>query len=255
MSDGGLSFVEGGSGGRPMVFIHGWSCNRSHMRGLFEHFAASRRVLAPDLPGHGETPLRDVPATFTGFSRALAQFCSDHDLRNATLVGHSMGGVLAIHAAGMCPDRIAHVVNLDGALPLRPEALAAYADLFAEIRRDGFRAVVERFVRKAFFLPEEAGAEADAIVASMVSSDEDVAIQLLGQFPAIDAAAALGACRAPVLYVGSSHPRFDESAVERLRPDIWIARAAVSGHFVQVFALPQVAAMIEQFLGGCPPGV
>jgi pimeloyl-ACP methyl ester carboxylesterase len=222
------------------------------MRGLFEHFGLSRRVLAPDLPGHGETPLGDVPATFAGFSRALAQFCTAQDLRAATLVGHSMGGVLAVHAAAMCPDRIARVVNLDGALPLRPEALAAYAQLFAEVRRVGFRAAVEPFVRKGFFLPGEAGAEADAIVASMVSSAEGVAVQLLGQFPTVDAAAALGACHVPVLYVGSSHPRFDESAVERLRPDIWIARTAVSGHFIQVFALPQVVAMIEQFLGGAP---
>jgi pimeloyl-ACP methyl ester carboxylesterase len=253
MRDGGLSFVEAGSGGPPMVFVHGWSCNRSHMRGLFQHFAVSRRVLSPDLPGHGETPLRDVPVTFAGFSQALAQFCAAHDLRNATLVGHSMGGVLAIHAAAMCPDRVTRVVNLDGALPLRPEALGAYAQLFADVRRNGFRATVEPFLRKAFFLPQEAGAEADAIVASMMSSAEDVAVQLLGQFPTIDAAAALAACRVPVLYVGSSHPRFDESAVGRLRPDIWIARTAVSGHFVQVFALPQVVAMIEQFLGGFPP--
>src|SRR5205809_6121444 len=125
MPEGGLSFVEAGSGGRSLVFIHGWCCNRSHMRGLFRHFAVSYRVLSPDLPGHGDTPLGDVPLTFAGFLRALAQFCTEHDLRDAVLVGHSMGGVLAVHTAGMCPDRIAGVVNLDGALPLRPEALEA----------------------------------------------------------------------------------------------------------------------------------
>jgi pimeloyl-ACP methyl ester carboxylesterase len=198
MAGGRLSFAEAGSGGHPMVFVHGWSCNRAHMRGLFEYFAASRRVLAPDLPGHGQTPLGDVPVIFAGFSRALAQFCAAHDLRNATLVGHSMGGVLAIHAAGLRPDRVARVVNLDGALPLRPEALAAYAQLFDAVRRDGFRAAVEPFVRNGFFLPEEAGPEADAIVAAMMSSPEAVAESLLGQFPKVDAAAALGACRMPV---------------------------------------------------------
>ena len=243
-----MSFVEAGSGVEPLVFVHGWSCNRAHMRGLFRHFAADRRVLAPDLPGHGETPLGDVPLTFAGFSAALARFCTDHDLRNVTLVGHSMGGVLAIQTAGICPDRISRVVNLDGALPLRPEALAAYAQLFADVRRDGFRAVVEPFLREAFFLPWEAGAEADAIVASMMSSPEEVAVALLGQFPTLNAEVVLAACRVPVLYVGSSRPRFDEAAVGRLRPDIWIARAALSGHFVHVFAREQIIAMIEQFL-------
>jgi hypothetical protein len=88
----------------------------------------------------------------------------------------------------------------------------------------------------------------------MMASDERVAEQLLGEFPTVEAAAALAACRVPVLYVGSSHPRFDESALARLRPDIWIARVAISGHFVQVFALPQVIAMIERFLGAAQAG-
>jgi len=70
----------------------------------------------------------------------------------------------------------------------------------------------------------------------------------MSQFPALDAEKALNACHAPILFIGSSHPRFDESTLVRVRPDAWIARVAVAGHFVQIFALPQVSAMIEKFL-------
>src|SRR5262245_39925912 len=133
MPDGGLSFVAAGRSGRPMVLVHGWCCSRAHMRGLAQHFAATHRVFSVDLPGHGEPPLRDVPLTFEGFARALADFLSAHELRDVILVGHSMGGVVAVHAASVCPDRVAAVVNLDGALPLRPEALAAYERLFAAV--------------------------------------------------------------------------------------------------------------------------
>jgi len=252
MPDDALSFVEAGHAGRPMVLIHGWCCNRSHMRGLAQHFASTHQVFSVDLPGHGETPLGDALLSFEGFARRVADFCAARDLRDAVLVGHSLGGVVAVHAAGVCPDRIAAVVNLDGALPLRPEALAAYRRLFAEARERGFRAAVEPFVRQAYFLPHEAGAEADALVAAMLAAPSDMAEALLGRFPEIDAPPVLRACRAPLLFIGSSHPRFDVAEVERLRPETWIARVAVSGHFVQLFALPQVVAMMEQFLAGVP---
>jgi hypothetical protein len=68
------------------------------------------------------------------------------------------------------------------------------------------------------------------------------------QFPTFDAEPALSACHAPLLFIGGSHPRFDESTLVKARPDAWIDRVAVSGHFVQIFALPQVVAMIEKFL-------
>jgi pimeloyl-ACP methyl ester carboxylesterase len=222
------------------------------MRPLADHFASTHRVLSLDLPGHGETPLRDVPLTFAGLASAVAEFCAAHDLEDAILVGHSMGGVVAVHAAGVGPDRIAAVVNLDGALPLRPEALKAYGELFADAREKGFRAAVEPFVRKAYFLPDESGAHVEAMIAGMLSAPSDVAEPLLAQFPKIDAATVLRACRAPLLCIGSSHPRFDTAEVERLRPETWIARTAVSGHFVQVFALPQVVAMVEKFLAALP---
>jgi hypothetical protein len=51
----------------------------------------------------------------------------------------------------------------------------------------------------------------------------------------------------PIFSSGASHPRFDEATLTRLRPDAWIACRRL-WHFVQIFALPQVIAMIEQFL-------
>ena len=71
---------------------------------------------------------------------------------------------------------------------------------------------------------------------------------MVKQFPTLDSKTALNACRAPMLCIGSSHPRFDEVTLRRLQPHAWISRVAVSGHFVQVFALPQVIAMIDKFL-------
>jgi pimeloyl-ACP methyl ester carboxylesterase len=219
------------------------------MMGLFDHFAKTHRVLAVDLPGHGGTPRAGLPATFDAFSRALADFLTMDNLRNVVLIGHSMGGVLSVMTAGHCPDRVAGVVNLDGALPLTASGMAGYASLFREIGLRGFCEVVGPFLRQAFFLPSELGETSERLIAEMLSAPEDFAAELLSQFPLLDGEKILQATgRIPLLYIGSSRPRFNEVVAARVRPDVWIARAAVSGHFLQIFALPQVVAMIARFL-------
>ena len=244
-----LSFDEAGqSGGKPLVFVHGWCCNRSHMAGLFRHFSKSQRVFAVDLPGHGETPLRDTPARLDAFAASLSGFLKERGLFDAVLVGHSMGGMLSVLAAGQQPERVAGVINLDGALPLTASARAGYEEVLVRIKAEGFRPIVARFIKDAFFLPHERGPLCEQIVLEMLSVPEDLAVALMSQFPTLDAAKALTACRVPMLCIGGSYPRFDQSALARLQPHAWISRVALSGHFVQIFALPQVIAMIEKFL-------
>ena len=82
----------------------------------------------------------------------------------------------------------------------------------------------------------------------MMSYPEGLAVALLKEFPALQAEPVLNASRTPSLFIGGSSPRFDEAALKKVRPDAWVARVAVSGHFMQIFALSQVVAMIEKFI-------
>ncbi|HEU4679105.1 MAG TPA: alpha/beta fold hydrolase [Terrimicrobiaceae bacterium] len=244
-----LAFDEAGRpGGRPIVLVHGWCCHRGHMAGLRAHFSATDHVFAVDLPGHGQTALGDTPPRLNSFAASLCSFLAGRDLRQVVLVGHSMGGMVSVLAAAQEPDRIARVVNLDGPVPLTAPAHAVYRDLFERLDAEGFQSVIGRFIREVFFLSTERGPVSEAIVVDMLSRPEALALPLLRQFPTFDAESALRAGRAPLLFIGSSHPRFDEAGLVRVRPDAWVARVALSGHFVQVFALPQVTAMIERFL-------
>ncbi len=241
-----LHFDAAGTG-RPLVLVHGWCCCRRHMAGLLEEFSASHRVFNVDLPGHGESPHLECEPTFSAYARALSEFLVQQDLKDAVLVGHSMGGVLSVLAAEIS-DRVAGVVNLDGAIPSTASAREGYHRLHPRIDEMGYRAVIEPFLQQAFFLPSEKGAVMESIMSDMLAMPEDFARGLLAQFPTLDGSAALRACSVPLLYIGSSHPRFDEAAVTAIRPGTHLARVVQSGHFVQAFALPQIAAMIRQFL-------
>ena len=50
-----LAFDTAGAGDPPIIFVHGWSCDRSYFAPQFEHFAVSHAVVAMDLRGHGDS--------------------------------------------------------------------------------------------------------------------------------------------------------------------------------------------------------
>jgi len=220
------------------------------MAGLGEALADSFRIYAVDWPGHGESPRLEGAPEFARYARALADFLAEHDLRGVALVGHSMGGVLSVMTAGFAVERVAAVVNLDGAMPLTAAGREGYARLFARMEREGFHATMESFLREALFLPQERGTpEMERLMAEMLSGPEDLARALSAQFPTYDAAGALERCPGRPLYIGGAKPRFDAEAVRAVRPGTEFAVVPESGHFVQIFALERVAALVREFLG------
>ena len=89
-----LSFEDIGAG-RPVVLVHGWTMSHRVWNGTAARLAAGRRVVLPDLRGHGDS---DKPAAGLGPERHaadLAALLEALDLRDVTLVGWSFGGMAA----------------------------------------------------------------------------------------------------------------------------------------------------------------
>ena len=102
-----------------LVFIHGALNDHSVWTLLARWFAYhGHAVLALDQPGHGRSdgpPLADVEA-LADWVLALLDAAG---VRKAALVGHSMGSLVALEAAGRAPDRIERLVMLGTAVPMK----------------------------------------------------------------------------------------------------------------------------------------
>ncbi|MDQ1543459.1 MAG: lipase [Actinomycetota bacterium] len=104
-------------GGEPVLAFHGVTA--SHMSWLAVARAlAPRTVIAPDLRGRGGS--RDLPAPF-----GMAQHAEDalalldrHGIEKVDVVGHSMGGFVAMRFAANFPERVRSVTLVDGGIPL-----------------------------------------------------------------------------------------------------------------------------------------
>src|SRR5207249_632714 len=104
---------EGRPGTPALVFIHGWSCDRSYWKGQLEPFSQRFKVVAIDLAGHGESGLGRDAWTIAAFGGDVAAVVQKLGLERVILIGHSMGGHVTAEAARRLPGRVAGLVWVD----------------------------------------------------------------------------------------------------------------------------------------------
>lgn len=94
----------------PVLFLHGWGCSAYEFcENIPAVAAAGRRAIAIDLKGHGwsDKPLDSREYTLESMSRSVVDAMDALGLACADLVGHSMGGRIALHVAHEYPERVA----------------------------------------------------------------------------------------------------------------------------------------------------
>ncbi len=100
-----LSFKEGGKGST-LVFLHGFLENSSMWDACMNYFESKYRVIAIDLLGHGETGCTGYVHSMEDMADAVYAIVSELKLRKVTLIGHSMGGYVALAFAELYPDNV-----------------------------------------------------------------------------------------------------------------------------------------------------
>lgn len=105
------SFLEAGQG-PPVILLHGLGATNASLLTTLWDLAEDHRVIAPDLPGFGDSakPLRAYHAAF--FSGWLEGFLDALGIERADVVGNSMGGRIALEIGLRAPERVDHLVLL-----------------------------------------------------------------------------------------------------------------------------------------------
>src|SRR5580698_5099434 len=109
----GLAYEEVNSGTPPIILIHGWSCDHTVFARQREFFSQSHHVVLVDLRGHGESDAPHQDYTMAGFADDLAWLCTELALVKPTVVGHSMGGNIALELAARRPELLSSIVLID----------------------------------------------------------------------------------------------------------------------------------------------
>ncbi|KQT60703.1 MULTISPECIES: alpha/beta fold hydrolase [unclassified Aureimonas] len=122
--------AAGAGSALPVLLVHGAVQTRAVWAAQVEALAGSRRIVVPDLAGHGETPLGEAPLTIGGMAEDVLRLMDDLGLERAAVCGVSLGGMVALDMAARAPERIAGLVLANTprsltALPWLRKSLAA----------------------------------------------------------------------------------------------------------------------------------
>jgi pimeloyl-ACP methyl ester carboxylesterase len=123
-----LSYLESGSGEPALLFIHGWCCDATFWRYQLPDFEADHRVVALDLRGHGESDKPDQDYGIQSFVDDVLWLMEQAGVERPVLVGHSMGGVIALSLLRRKPDAARGAVLVDSPVVPLPENLRPVLD-------------------------------------------------------------------------------------------------------------------------------
>lgn len=239
-----------------IVFLHGIGGRASGWAAIQQACAeAGYASLAWDMPGYGDSPLLD-PCTFDGLADALAALMDAQGLSKAVLVGHSLGGMVALQMWARHPGRVAALV------------LAASSPAFGQGSGDFQQAFIAQRLA-----PLEAGKSmqdvADGLIPTMVAPGFDgpglaQAKACMGSITPVAYKAALGALvqfeqraalptiTVPTLCIAAEHDRTAAPAVvQRMADKIPHAESVCLpgvGHLLTFEQPAQFAAQLLSFL-------
>ena len=111
-----IYYMNYGQGSEALVLIHGWTQNIDAWRDQIPEFTKRNRVIAIDLPGHGESDKPKTKYSMDYFARAIEAVMRDAKVNRAVLVGHSMGTPIARQFYRKYPNKTLAIVIVDGAL-------------------------------------------------------------------------------------------------------------------------------------------
>ncbi|MHC1950660.1 alpha/beta hydrolase [Bradyrhizobium sp. UFLA06-06] len=257
-----LAHVEAGPAAPqtpPLLLVNGWTGDHSIFTPQIAHFAQSRRVVAVNIRGHGASDAPEQEYTIAGFADDLAWQCAQLELFKPVVIGHSMGGRIALELCGRYPDLASGVVMIDTIVmpPLIMRESRELARLLEGIGGPDYLAVSKanawemgcdfddsarrKMIYETYVLP------------SCEKTPQHVAYSMIRNATLdYDPLPAAEACRIPMAYISADVPLVNATrGLERLQeicPQLVIAKTMLAGHFNTIEVADQVNAMLDRFL-------
>ena len=197
-----IHYLAGGWGAPALVFIHGWSCDAGYWREQLPVFAKAHRVVAVDLAGHGGSGDKRERFTIAAFGADVAAVVAAEELDRVVLIGHSMGGPVALEAARRLPGKAALVVGVDTLHDVEmrwPEE--DFNRLRGAMARD-FPGTTRSFVR-SMFREDADPALVASITDDMAAAPPRVAISAIEELRDFDEAKAMELAGVPVACINA----------------------------------------------------
>jgi pimeloyl-ACP methyl ester carboxylesterase len=247
---GALHFIERGAGAPALVFLHHFGGSSRSWAPVIDRLGPAHRCIAPDLRGFGRSPPPPDGWTVDAAADDVLALVEAGGVRDYVLVGHSMGGKVALNLAARRPPGLGGLV-LVAPSPPTPEPMAAEARKRLQ-RCHGNREAAEETVRRIVLraLTSEAF---ECCVSDQLASSPAAWAWWLERGSREDLSSRIGRLLLPTLVIASaSDPVLPASVAQgEVMPRLAEARLATldgAGHLMPLEAPGEVAELIGAFV-------
>ena len=228
-----IAYTVYGDGSPALVFVHGWMCDQSYWSEQIEPFSTSNTVVTIDLPGHGQSGMDRDEWDMVALGGDVRSVVEHLGLTEVIVLGHSMGGPVALEAARLMPDRVIAVVGVDAlhdfGFRYEPGSFEAMAAAF----ESDFAGTMDQFVSSMF----HDGADPVLIAGirdNMAEGPPDVGADLMVDFEDYDMVAAVSAIDVPIYSINADLWPTDIEANQAIHTDYEAVIVDEVGHFLMM---------------------
>jgi pimeloyl-ACP methyl ester carboxylesterase len=225
-----------GSGEPAVVLIHGWACDSSYWHAQLDELKAHYTVVTLDLAGHGASGRNRTEWSMANYGEDVAAVARHIPNARIVLVGHSMGGPVALEAAPRIGQRVIGIIGVDTfkGIGLPPPARSAVDQQVAPFRTD-FIGEMHRFVPQFLFTRKGDAALARKVADDMARESPQVALSSLLALNTLDYGTLLPLIHVPIIAINSDLGEItDVARIRRAVPDFRAVTLKGAGHFLML---------------------
>jgi sigma-B regulation protein RsbQ len=249
MRDGvALAYQDLGSGAQPIILVHGWTCDHSFLQPQLEHLSRFHRVLAVDLCGHGQSDAPERKYTLAEFADDIQWLCATLSLPPVVVIGHSMGGQVALELAVTHPEHVSAICLIDSVMFPSEPFTAQLRLIEPQLAGSNYLDVLGQLAGSLFI--ETGDPERKAVLINrMQRAPQHVAVpSFRAHLLDYDFAAAAAACRVPTAYLAATRPMGDLDKFKSHCPQLMTGQVFGSGHFSPLEVPEQINSMLDHYL-------
>lgn len=228
-----------------LVFVHCWTCNVEFWKDNYGAFP-DYRVIAMDLPGHGESDKPKIDYSMEYFAKSVDAVMKKAGVKKAVLAGHSMGTPIARKFYELYPNKTLGLIVVDGALlPLAPRA---DVDKFMEPLFKDYKTGAAAFLDGMLQPTHE---NVRPFIRSSMLATPDYVAQSAMKLILDDAFAPHGKFNVPVLAIMAPSPYWPkdlESQYKAIAPDIDFQAWTGVSHFLQLERPKEFNGQVKAFI-------
>jgi pimeloyl-ACP methyl ester carboxylesterase len=243
-----LYFEKAGVGNPTFIFIHGGGADTSHLAPQFYFFARRGTAINLDLRGYGKSSKPAKYGTIAQYADDVAELCRQLKITSSIIVGHSMGGMVAVELAAKYPMLPSAIVLISSGVLFPQAALEDEENVLRGLRSVDYRTAIQALIDQ-ICLPSDRFKSHVESTFFAISQEQWVAhFEAMFAWDKV-ARERVSACKLPVLYIEDSGGCYSDLPLfSSLCPQLVIGKTVGSGHFPTLEVPDQVNSMIEDFI-------